>query len=342
MLPQDSPLLSLSEISIGFPRRDRFHTVVHGVSFSLFPGRTTALVGESGSGKSVTALSIPRLHSAKVASGTMTWFGGPSPLRLDQACEEDIRALRGKHIGVVFQEPMSSLNPLLTIGDQLAEVATLHLSLRTREARHVCAAALERVGISGARANAYPHELSGGMRQRAMIAMALLAGPRLLIADEPTTALDATVQRQILDLLGELRREQGLSLLLVTHDMGVVAQIADDVCVMNGGRILERGPARTLLTDPTHPYTRGLLRSVPVLGQRVARLSTVADILGDPRENARFRERTGHSPFWRSGSSHPDQEGPGGWRLVQVRGSHPDHWVGASCDLTTTPADTSA
>jgi peptide/nickel transport system ATP-binding protein len=262
-------------------------------------------------------------------------------LRLDQAHESSIRALRGSQIGVVFQEPMTSLNPLQSVGAQLAEAARLHLPLSHREIRDHCAAAIARVGISETRLNSYPHELSGGMRQRVMIAMALMGRPRLLIADEPTTALDATVQRQILMLLDGVRREQGLSMLLVTHDMGVVAQVADDVCLMHAGRILERGPCRTLLSNPTHPYARGLLKSVPALGRRVARLSTVFDTLGDPREIQRFRERTGHSPFCIPGMTpHPDHGT--GWRLVPVRESHPDHWVAVTSDSQASSADTSS
>lgn len=249
---------------------------VNSVSFEVAAGETLAIVGESGSGKSVTALSILRLipEPGRIENGRIL-FEGRDLLALDEA---GIRAVRGNRIAMIFQEPMSSLNPVLTIGRQVAEPLRLHRRLKRREALDQAVDLLRSVAIPDAekRLGDYPHQFSGGMRQRAMIAMALACHPRLLIADEPTTALDVTVQAQILELLKERTRETDSALILITHDLGVVARYADRVAVMYGGRIVESGPAGALYADPRHPYTQGLLRSVPRLeGDTGARLASI-------------------------------------------------------------------
>lgn len=240
------------------------HAVV-GVSFTLAPGRTLALVGESGCGKSLTALSILRLlpPGGRVIAGHIR-FDGRDLLR---ASEPELCRLRGRDIAMIFQEPQSSLNPLLKVGVQVDEVLRWHKHLPRRVARQSGVELLRRVGLPDPerRYHAYPHELSGGMRQRVLIAAALACEPRLLIADEPTTALDVTVQAQILTLLADLQQRTGLALLLITHDLGVVAQMADTVCVMYAGQIVERGATEDILRAPQHPYTCGLLRSLPRL-----------------------------------------------------------------------------
>ncbi len=273
------PLLRVEDLNVAF--RSGFGSrppvrAVNSVSFKVAPGETLAIVGESGSGKSVTALSILRLvpEPGRIESGGI-FFEGRDLLALDDA---GIRSVRGNRIAMIFQEPMSSLNPVLTIGRQVAEPLRLHRGLRRSEALEEAARLLGSVAIPDAaqRLGDYPHQFSGGMRQRVMIAMALACHPRLLIADEPTTALDVTVQAQILELLKERTRETDSALILITHDLGVVARYADRVAVMYGGRIVESGPAAALYADPRHPYTQGLLRSVPRLeGDAGGRLESI-------------------------------------------------------------------
>jgi oligopeptide transport system ATP-binding protein len=254
--------------------RTEFHTdagivqAVDGVDFDIEEGETLAIVGESGSGKSVTALSILRLipqPPGRIAAGQVL-FDGYDLLRLNEA---QMRAIRGDRIAMIFQEPMTSFNPALSIGLQVAEPLNLHRGLNWGDALDQAGAMLDKVRIPDARHRlaAYPHQFSGGMRQRAMIAMALTCDPRLIIADEPTTALDATVQAQILTLLKEVVAERRSALILITHDLGVVARYADRVCVMYAGRIVESGTADEIYYDPRHPYTRGLMASVPRLDQ---------------------------------------------------------------------------
>ena len=263
---------------------------VDGVSFTVGSGETLAIVGESGSGKSVTSLSIMRLISSppgEIADGVVR-FRGRDLLLLS---EPAMRAVRGNEIGMIFQEPMSSLNPLLTVGEQIAEVVRLHQGLGRAAARRHAVEMLTRVNIPdpARRAGEYPHRLSGGMRQRVMIAMALACHPALLIADEPTTALDVTIQAQILQLIRTLQAEMGMSVLFITHNLGVVAQIADRVAVMYAGRIVEQGDVVTVLTSPRHPYTRALLRSIPrVEGDAIQRGG-----------GCRFRGRCRALPFCR-------------------------------------------
>jgi oligopeptide transport system ATP-binding protein len=257
-------LLSVRGLESHFKVEHGVVRAVDGVSFDVGRGEVVGLVGESGSGKSVTALSLlqllPRPHGRIVAGSVQ--LGGQELLGLR---EPEMRALRGQRIAMIFQDPMSSLNPYLSIGEQLAEVCEIHLGMPRKEAWQRAVRSLGRVNIPDPdqRAHQYPHELSGGMRQRAMIAMALLCEPELLIADEPTTALDVTIQAQILELLLSLRRERGLSILLITHDLGVVATTCDRVLVMYAGRIVESAPTKAFFKAPHHPYSRALLDSVP-------------------------------------------------------------------------------
>ncbi len=271
----DTPLLTVRHLRTVFPLRTGGEAAaVADVSFTLDRGRTLGLVGESGSGKSVTALSLIRLVQppGRIAGGQIQ-FDGQDLMALD---EPAMRAIRGRRIGFVFQEPMVALNPVFTIGQQIAETLTVHGLARGAAARKKAVEWLAAVRMPNPaqRADAYPHQLSGGLRQRAMIALALCAEPSLVIADEPTTALDVTVQAEILDLLRELRREFGLALLLITHDLGVVAEMADHVAVMYGGRVVEYGPVQTVFAGAAHPYTQGLLACLPTL-QTTARLQAI-------------------------------------------------------------------
>ncbi len=269
-----APLLEIENIRLDFDTAIGSVRVLDGVSLRVDSGATVCLVGESGSGKSVTALSIAGLLPSPPArlSGGNIRLDGRDLLRLPAAA---LREIRGRIVSYVFQEPATSLNPVLRIGKQIREVLEVH---RPESATHSeVVRLLERVGIpaAAARCRDYPHELSGGMQQRVMIAMALAAHPRLLIADEPTTALDVTIQAQILDLLRDLQRELQMAILLITHNLGLVSELADRVAVMYAGEIVEESPARELLRQPLHPYTRGLLRSVPVLGSTATRLSAI-------------------------------------------------------------------
>ena len=257
-----SAVLQVKDLRVGFRQDGQIAEAVKGVSFEVARGETVALVGESGSGKSVTALStVSLLPDAAEVSGSVTYNG----TQMVHAPEPDLRRVRGNDISFIFQEPMTSLNPLHTIEKQLAESLALHQGLNGDAARTRILELLERVGIQDAesRLSAYPHQLSGGQRQRVMIAMALANGPELLIADEPTTALDVTIQAQILDLLTELKAAEGMSLLFITHDLGVVRRIADRVCVMQGGEIVETGPTEQIFSSPQHPYTQKLLAAEP-------------------------------------------------------------------------------
>jgi peptide/nickel transport system ATP-binding protein len=269
----DAPILSISGLRAVFRIAGRDIAAVQDVDLTIGSGETVALVGESGSGKSVTSLSIIGLLPKKIGhiaegsialrrrDGTVTELTGLDP--------ESLRKVRGNDIGMVFQEPMTSLNPVYSIGEQIAEPIRIHLGRSHRDAATDAVRLLAQVGIPDPdrRARQYPHELSGGMRQRATIAMALSCDPTLLIADEPTTALDVTIQAQILDLLAALQAQRGMGILFVTHNLGVVAEIADRVAVMYAGRIVESGPVSEVFNRPRHPYTAGLMRSVPRLGQ---------------------------------------------------------------------------
>ena len=260
-------LLAVRDLTTTFETADGIARAVDGVSFDLAEGETLALVGESGSGKTVTALSILRLipePAGRIAPGSRIEFAGRDLLSLSP---RELREVRGAEIAMIFQEPMTSLNPVLTVGTQIAETVLAHEAASKREARERALDMLRLVGIADAesRLKSHPHELSGGMRQRVMIAIALVCRPRILIADEPTTALDVTIQAQILDLLADLKRRLGMAMILITHNLGIAAGIADRVAVMYGGRIVEVAPTVDLYREPAHPYTDGLLRAAPRL-----------------------------------------------------------------------------
>jgi peptide/nickel transport system ATP-binding protein len=261
-------VLGVEHLSAAFVYRSRTARAIRDVTFSLRKGKTLALVGESGSGKSVTSLAILRLlaHPGRIVDGRILYRTSVGEvLDLATADNKTMRRIRGREISMIFQEPMSSLNPLMTVGEQIGEVVRLHENTAPAIARARALEILEHVEIPAAeqRLDDYPHQMSGGMRQRVMIAMALVCRPALLIADEPTTALDVTIQAQILDLLKRLQAEFGMSILFITHNMGVVAEIADDVAVMYAGEVLEQAPVRALFAAPRHPYTSGLLASIP-------------------------------------------------------------------------------
>ena len=262
-----APLLQVEDLRVEFRTRKGAALVLNGVDFHLNAGETLCVVGESGCGKSMTALALLRLVPTPPGriSGGRVRYGDED---LVQATEARMRAVRGNRISMIFQEPMTSLNPVYTVGDQIAETLRLHAGLDAGAARTQAIEMLRQVGIPAPerRVDDYPHQLSGGMRQRVMIAMALACRPDILIADEPTTALDVTVQAQIFDLLRDLQREKGTAIMLITHDMGAVAEMADRVIVMYAGRVIEQGSAEQVLSAPQHPYTRGLIACLPELG----------------------------------------------------------------------------
>jgi oligopeptide/dipeptide ABC transporter ATP-binding protein len=281
-----SHLLEVKNLQTHFPTRAGLVRAVDDVSFYVDKGELLGVVGESGCGKSITALSIMRLIASpgKIVGGEIL-FEGENLLKFS---EERMRDLRGDDIAMIFQDPMTSLNPVYKVGEQIAEALRLHRNMSRKEAREATIEAMKEVAIPdpARRVNDYPHQLSGGMRQRVMIAMALACDPKLLIADEPTTALDVTIQAQILELLNELRRTRELGVLLITHDLGVVAEVADRVAVMYTGRIVEESPVEELFARPKHPYTEGLLRSVPKLTAaevaKTERLETIEGIVPSP------------------------------------------------------------
>jgi peptide/nickel transport system ATP-binding protein len=269
------PFLDVVDLQVHFPTDDGLVKAVDGLSFGVDRGRTLGIVGESGSGKSVTSLAILGLHTRSIARGGRLsgeiFLDGEDLLTRDS---EYVRSLRGKRMAMIFQDPLSAMHPYYTVGHQIIEAYRIHNKVRTKVARTHAIEMLGRVGIPEPRrrVDAYPHEFSGGMRQRAMIAMALCCNPELLIADEPTTALDVTVQAQILDLIRDLQREFNSSVILITHDLGVVAELADDILVMYAGRAVEHGNADQLFNRPAHPYTWGLLGSVPLFDRPRKRL----------------------------------------------------------------------
>lgn len=276
-----SPILSVQNLKTHFDTDDGLVKAVDGVSFDLFSGETLGIVGESGSGKTVTCMSAMRLIPTPPGShpAGKILFGG---IDLLQSSERELQRIRGDRISMIFQDPMSSLNPFLKVGRQLVEVLQVHKKMSVRASRARCLEMLDRVGIPDAtrRFDQYPHEFSGGMRQRVMIAMALLCEPELLIADEPTTALDVTIQAQILELIQDLKRDFQTSVILITHDLGIVAGTTSRIAVMYAGRIVEQGPTDEIFANPQHPYTKGLLQSVPRLDQ--AKSETLAVIPGLP------------------------------------------------------------
>ena len=324
----DEPLLTIDDLTVSFPagKGDRFRAV-DGVSMAVHPGQTLAVVGESGSGKSVTAMSVLQLVPTPPGAyehGRVLWRKREDRPAEDLLTYGDkaMRKVRGGEIAMIFQEPMTSLNPVYTIGDQIVEAVSLHQAATGTTAADIAVEALAAVGIADPRQrlSEYPHQLSGGMRQRVMIAMALACEPRLLLADEPTTALDVTIQAQILELLREIQQQRGMGMMLITHDLGVVAENADVVAVMYGGRVCEFTDVVTLFEKPLHPYTRGLLRSMPVIGKTHGRLPTVADGATVPED----------LPPWLNVRPHQTESPPGqryGGANARLYEIEPGHWL---------------
>ncbi len=295
------PLLRVEGLRTEYRSDGGTITAVDNVTFDVRRGEVLAIVGESGCGKSATAMSIMRLISptaGRIASGRVLFDRDEESVDLLLLDESAMRSVRGQHISMIFQEPMTSLNPIHQVGDQVAEALLAHGLANRREAWDRAVTMLGKVGIAAAseRARDFPHQLSGGMRQRVMIAMALMCHPKLLIADEPTTALDVTVQAQILDLLLSLKESQGMSVMLVSHDLGVVAETADRVCVMYAGQVVELAPVRELFANPLHPYTRGLLESLPRISDAKERLTVIPGSVPNARrfpDGCRFHPRCG-------------------------------------------------
>ena len=314
------PVLTIHELSVSVPQRGAARRVVSSVSLTIHAGQTLAVVGESGSGKSLTALSVLRLVPAplRIDAGEIM-FEGKNLLTLR---EREVRRVRGKRISMIFQEPMSALNPVMTIGEQVAEVLRLHLNLNRSEAEARAAQCFEEVGLTPgvAKLKLYPHELSGGMRQRVMIAMALACEPAVLLADEPTTALDVTIQAQILSLLRELQRSRSMAMMLIAHDLGVVAQHADIVCVMYAGHVVEYADVFALFAQPLHPYTRALLKCRPSLTGGAERLATIEELMQQP-DAMRIGDRANELDAWWPA---PRDEHMRESMLVEVQ---PLHWV---------------
>ena len=323
-----TPVLEVADLAVSFDNSTGGPRIqaVNGVHMTLFPQQTLAVVGESGCGKSVTAMStmqlIPR-PPGRFDRGSILFEGRD----ICSLREEDMLAIRGGKIAMIFQEPMTSLNPVYTIGDQLMEAIFLHQQVAPDQARAIAVQAMKDVGIKKPeeRLGMYPHQFSGGMRQRVMIAMALACRPKVLLADEPTTALDVTIQAQILELLRELQSTRDMGIMLITHNLGVVAENADVVCVMYAGRVVEYANVFELFDEPLHPYTRGLFRSIPMLRDRKHRLVTVRDVTHDPAE---FRRLDGMVPWWPDmpeGTKPTLAPGRDEHVLVEVR---PNRWVG--------------
>lgn len=282
--PARDVLLEVRNLRTSFKVLDGIVPAVDGISFSLKRGQTLGIVGESGSGKSVTALSIMRLLDippASIGEGSEVWFDGREILSMKL---DEMRKIRGSEMAMIFQEPLTSLNPVFTIGDQIAEQVALHKKLNKKASMARAVEALAMVGIPSPerRIKQYPHEMSGGMRQRVMIAMALSCEPKLIIADEPTTALDVTIQAQILELLKDIQQKTGSALLLITHDLGVVAEMVDNVIVMYTGEVVEAGSVNEVLIEPRAPYTMGLLESIPSVEKRGGRLSAIKGVVPSP------------------------------------------------------------
>jgi peptide/nickel transport system ATP-binding protein len=290
-----APLLEVRDLQTSFFTSDGEVRAVNGVSFDIEQGKTLGLVGESGCGKSVTALSAMRLlpkGTGEIVGGSVLYRGKD----IADIADDDMRRIRGNEISMIFQEPMTSLNPVFTIGEQIIEVIQLHQKLSRKDAidRTIEMLRLVKIAEPDKRVWDYPHHLSGGMRQRVMIAMALSCNPSLLIADEPTTALDVTIQAQILELISELQEHLGMAVLLITHDLGVVAENADEVAVMYAGKIVERAAPEVIFSQPRHPYTIGLMNSLPGVGEKRRRLEAIPGIVPSPLDwpsGCRFRTR---------------------------------------------------
>jgi oligopeptide/dipeptide ABC transporter ATP-binding protein len=315
-------LLTIQHLTTSFKIEDHYYAAVDDVSLSIKPNEVVAIVGESGSGKSALAFSIMGLHARAKSEGSIAFEGH----NLNSLSPNELNKLRGKHIGMIFQDPLSALNPLMTVGDQIQEALILHQpDMSKKERKRKVIELLTSVGIlqPDVIASSYPHELSGGMRQRIVISIAIANEPKLLIADEPTTALDATIQLQILDLIRKLKDDIGAGIILITHDIGVVAEMADRVAVMYGGQIVEIADIHTLLSDPRHPYTRSLLRSIPSADTPKTKLYSIQGVVPSlkhlPRQGCRFRFRIP----WIGESSH--EENP------QMHELSPGHFVRCTC-----------
>jgi peptide/nickel transport system ATP-binding protein len=317
------PLITVDRLQTFFDTEEGVVKAVDDVSFTIPKGKTVGLVGESGCGKSVTAMSIMRLITppGRIAGGRITLHQNGHALPLAELPEPEMRKIRGGRISMIFQEPMTSLNPVFTIGAQIEEAVMLHQRVNKAEARHRAIEMLRQVRIPDAerRVDEYPHRLSGGMRQRAMIAMALSCRPALLIADEPTTALDVTIQAQILDLLRDLQASLGMSILIITHDLGIVAELADDVAVMYASKVVEYAPVKELFARPMHPYTKGLFRSRPEPGKSKGELlTTIPGMVPSPLHfpsGCKFHPRCPHAKAPRCQAEEPllRELGPGHW-----------------------------
>ena len=326
-MDQDANILIVKDLQVAFDTDAGQVTAVDGVSFTVKKGKTLGLVGESGCGKSVTALSIIRLlplPMGKILSGKIL-FGGRDLTRVP---EEEMHKVRGGQIGMIFQEPLTALNPVHRIGRQLSEVFLLHMDISKKEAWDRSIEILKKVGIPSpeVRVTEYPHQLSGGMRQRVVIAMALACKPSLVIADEPTTALDVTIQAQILELMKELQAEMGMSIIMITHDLGVIAETCDDVVVMYAGRVAEKGTVDDIFHRPSHLYTKGLLESIPRLeSERKTRLQTIKGYVPGLLElpvGARFAPRSPHpdaAAYMKSEAYRTERP-----QLVEIA---PGHWI---------------
>ncbi|MDQ7014421.1 MAG: ABC transporter ATP-binding protein [Planctomycetota bacterium] len=334
--PAATPILRVDRLAVSFDNgRGPRVQAVDGVRMTIYPRQTLAVVGESGCGKSVTAMSmlqlIPR-PPGRFDRGEIIFQTEQGPVDLLTLNARHIREIRGNDIAMIFQEPMTSLNPVFTVGNQIMEAILLHQDVSKAQAREIALKSMRDVGIPEPerRINSFPHEFSGGMRQRVMIAMALACQPRLLLADEPTTALDVTIQAQILELMTELKRTRGMAVMLITHDLGVVAENSDVVCVMYAGRVVEYAKVFDLYDNPMHPYTRGLLASIPKMHARLDRLVTIREIVENEDE---FRKLPGADegirPWWPWHTPPADltakDEPAGDYYLQEVA---PEHWVG--------------
>ena len=294
---KNEKLLQIEDLHIHYMSEGRKVQAVNGVSFEIGAGETIGLVGETGAGKTTMALAIMKLiqkPAGRYAGGKIVFNGED----LITASENRMHAIRGNQISMIFQDPMTSLNPVYTVGDQIAEVVALHQKVTAKQAMDRAGEVLELVGIPKERADEYPHQFSGGMKQRVCIAMALAANPQLLIADEPTTALDVTIQAQVLDLMGKLKRELNTAMILITHDLGIVSEVCDKVAIMYAGRIIEFGTLEDIYRNPTHPYTLGLFNSIPKLTEKIHRLTPIKGLMPDPTnlpEGCAFAPRCDHA-----------------------------------------------
>lgn len=351
----EQPLMQVKNLAVSFdngsgPRIQ----AVDGVRMTVYPRQTLAVVGESGCGKSVTSMSsmqlVPRPPGRFDRGEILYRLEDGRIVNLLELSEAEMRKVRGNEIAMIFQEPMTSLNPVYTVGDQIIEAITLHQDVNAKEAMEIAVESMDAVGIPDPRGrmNAYPHQFSGGMRQRVMISMALACQPRLLLADEPTTALDVTIQAQILELLKDLKEQRNMAVMLITHDLGVVAENSDVVCVMYAGRVVEFANVYDLYAKPMHPYTRGLLASIPTVHSKLHRLTTITEIVDNPEEFKKLPGADqGITPWWPWNEPPADlcarDEPAGDYVLRKVA---KDHWVGvwrtqAVKDDDTSPPDLS-